>query len=193
MLLDHVGTADRCGNRPAAADAKTVEFEGILGHMDDVIAETQRQRAYLKLSPGNDPAYRIIRDSKRLEVAEALEEAAVKSYLAARRAEYEYGARLSASGFRISDIYRARTGSEIIVFLDNLRGVTEDLAGTQNDANLNVKEFNISVVKHVLGLTDAALAKEGFTTRHRAGRARAALTRLGCPEHRAEQLRVPLR
>ena len=39
-----------------AVRAKYVEFVGISGHMDDVINETQRQRAYLKLSPATIPA-----------------------------------------------------------------------------------------------------------------------------------------
>ncbi|MCO6449628.1 MAG: hypothetical protein J5I90_02455 [Caldilineales bacterium] len=144
--------------------AKYVEFMGILGHMDDVINEAQRQRAYLNLSPGNDPSYRIIRDSKRLELAKQLEYAARVAYLTARRAEYEYGARLSASNFRISDIYRARTSGDIKRFLEKLKSTTDNLAAGTSSAAINPSDFHISVAQQVLGLTDDTLAKEGFVT-----------------------------
>jgi hypothetical protein len=141
--------------------AKLVEYEGVIGHMEDVILQTQRQRAHLKLSPGNDPSYRMLRDSYRLSLADALVTAAKVSYLAARRAEYEYAARLSASNFRISDIYRARTAGDIIKFLNSLRSVTNSLGAS---ISLQPADFKLSVAQHVLGLTDAALTKEGFTT-----------------------------
>ncbi len=141
--------------------AKLVEFEGVLGHMGDVILQTQRQRAHLQLSPGNDPSYRMLRDSKRLELADALSLAARISYLAARRAEYEYAARLSASNFRISDIYRARTAGDIIGFLNKLRSETNTLGAS---ITLQPADFKLSVTQHVLGLTDAVLTSQGFTT-----------------------------
>jgi hypothetical protein len=141
--------------------AKLVEFEGVLGHMEDVILQTQRQRAHLKLSPGNDPSYRMLRDSYRLSLADALAMAAKVSYLAARRAEYEYAARLSASNFRISDIYRARTAGDIIQFLNTLRSVTNTLGAS---ITLQPADFKLSVAQHVLGLTDAVLTSQGFTT-----------------------------
>ena len=83
-------------------------YDGFRG--DENLIEARRQRAYLQHSPANDPSFRIVRDSSRLQLAKALERAARVSYLSARRAEYEYAARLSASNFRISDIYRAHGG-----------------------------------------------------------------------------------
>lgn len=157
LLIDALGTEQ-------AFRAKYVEFVGILGHMDDVVNETQRQRAYFKLSPGNDPSYRIVRDSKRLELAKQLEYASRVAYLAARRAEYEYAARLSASNFRISDIYRARTAGDIKRFLERLKSVTDSLAAGTSSAAINPSDFTVSVAQQVLGLTDEALAREGFAT-----------------------------
>ena len=147
-----------------ATRASYVAFVGILGHMDDVVNETQRQRAYFKLSPGNDPSYRIVRDSKRLELAKQLEYASRVAYLTARRAEYEYAARLSASNFRISDIYRARTAGDIRRFLEKLKATTDSLAAGTSAAAINPSDFEISVAQQVLGLTDAALARDGFNT-----------------------------
>ncbi|MEZ4672819.1 MAG: hypothetical protein R2932_01070 [Caldilineaceae bacterium] len=70
--------------------------------------------------PANDPSYRLV-DSRRLQLATQLEIAARLSYLAARRAEYEYTARLSANNFRVSDIYRARLADDILKFLQEPR------------------------------------------------------------------------
>ena len=133
--------------------------------MDDVINETKRQRAYLEQSPGNDPGYRIIRDSKRMELAKQLNRAAELAYLAARRAEYEYATPLSAnSGFRISDIYRGRTATDIITFLKRLRFITNNAASGQTSSALNTTNLKISVAQDILGLTDAELARRGFKT-----------------------------
>lgn len=145
-------------------NSKKAEFENLLGDLADNKVEAQRQRAYIQISPANDPSFRIVRDSARLLLAKQLEYAARVSYLAARRAEYEYGARLAANNFRISDIYRARTAGDIKAFLDKLGGVTDSLAGSVSDAQINAADFKISVAQHVLGLTDAALAKAGFAT-----------------------------
>jgi len=136
-------------------------YDGFRG--DENLIEARRQRAYLQHSPANDPSFRIVRDSSRLQLAKALERAARVSYLSARRAEYEYAARLSASNFRISDIYRARTAEDIQEFLKNLRSKTDSLAGAVSDAQVNPADFQISVAQYVLGLSDAALAREGFT------------------------------
>ncbi len=144
--------------------SKKTEFDGLLGDLQSNVVEAQRQRQYLNLSPGNDPSFRIVRDSARIVLAKQLEYAARVSYLAARRAEYEYAARLAASNFRISDIYRARTADDILRFLQNLASVTDNLAGSVSDAQINPADFKVSVALHVLGLTDAALAQAGFTS-----------------------------
>lgn len=164
MLLDQSELLIDALVAEQAFRAKYVEFVGILGHMDDVVNETQRQRAWFKLSPGNDPSYRIVRDSKRLELAKQLELASRVAYLTARRAEYEYAARLSASDFRISDIYRARTAGDIKRFLEGLKSVTDSLAAGTSSAALTPSDFTVSVAQQVLGLTDDALAREGFAT-----------------------------
>lgn len=164
MLLDQSELVIDALVAEQAFRAKYVEFVGILGHMDDVVNETQRQRAYFKLSPGNDPSYRIVRDSKRLELAKQLEYASRVAYLAARRAEYEYAARLSASNFRISDIYRARTAGDIKRFLERLKSTTDSLAAGTSSAALTPADFTVSVAQQMLGLTDDALARDGFST-----------------------------
>jgi len=135
----------------------------LLDSLRDDVIEAQRQRAYFQHSPANDPSFRIVRDSSRLQLAKQMEYAGRISYLAARRAEYEYATRLNLSSLRISDIYRARTAADLETYLMELRGVTDSLAGSgsyQTDA----ADFKISVALHWLNLTDEALAKEGFTT-----------------------------
>jgi hypothetical protein len=97
--------------------SKQAQFEGLLEGLKGDLVEAQRQRAYFQHSPANDPSFRIVRDSSRLVLAKQMEKAARVSYLAARRAEYECVARLSASNFRISDIYRARIAEDILNYL----------------------------------------------------------------------------
>jgi len=84
------------------------------------------------------------------------------SYLAARRAEYEYTARLSGSNFRISDIYKARTANDVLLFLQGLDGAISNLPGSIKDAESNQADLTISVAQHVLGLTDAFLKSQGI-------------------------------
>jgi hypothetical protein len=127
-----------------------------------LLLEAQRARAYFQHSPANDPSFRLVRDSSRLMLANQMEYATRMAYLAARRAEYEYAARLSASNFRISDIYRARTADDVKTYLAGLLAVTNSLAGGAT-YQTNASDFKISVAQHVLLLTDEALAKEGFT------------------------------
>jgi hypothetical protein len=130
------------------------------------VVEAKRQRAYFQNSPANDPSFRIVRDSTRLQFANQLALAARLTYLAARRAEYEYAARLNASNIRYSDIYRARTAADLTTFLSNLNSVTSNLpAGIPT--NLNSQDVTYSVAQHWLGLTDAALAKEGISDTQR--------------------------
>ena len=143
--------------------SKYAEYTGLLDSLRDNVTEAQRQRAYFAHSPANDPSFRIVRDSTRLQFAEQLAYAARMSYLAARRAEYEYAARLNVSNVRYSDVYRARIAADLLTFLDTLRGTTDSLAGSasyQTDA----EDLTFSVAQHWLNLTDAVLYSEGFTT-----------------------------
>lgn len=143
--------------------AKQAEFDSMLDGLKKDLVEAKRQRQYLQHSPANDPSFRVVRDSARLQLARWLETAARISYLAARRAEYEYAARLSASNFRISDIYRARTAQDIKSFLLALRRVTDSLPGSGH-YQTDPSDFRISIAQDYLLLTDEALAKEGFIT-----------------------------
>ena len=137
---------------------------GLIGYFNRTVGEAKRQRAYFAVSPANDPSFRIVRDSARLELADVLERAARISYLAARRAEYEYAARLPANdGFRISDIYRARTAQDIEAYLNQLASVTGGLAGSSANAITPI-DLQISIAHDVLQLTDDLLRSEGFTT-----------------------------
>ncbi len=136
---------------------------GLIGYFNRSLTETKRQRAYFASSPANDPSFRIVRDSARLELAAALERAARISYLAARRAEYEYAARLSASGFAISDIYRARTAQDIQEYLSKLQNITSNLAGSAT-RDITPIDLKVSVAQDILLLTDELLRNEGFTT-----------------------------
>ena len=137
------------------------QFNGVVGQTGHDVFESKRQHAYTTALPANDPAYRMVRDSRRIELAQALDTAARQAYLAARRAEYEYTARLSASNFRISDIYKARTANDILLFLQNLDAAIANLPGAVKDADSNQRDLTISVAQHILGLTDAFLKGQG--------------------------------
>jgi hypothetical protein len=143
-------------------NSKNAQFVGLLDGLRGDLVEAQRQRAYFLHSPANDPSYRIVRDSSRLQLAKRMAYAARLAYLAARRAEYEYAARLAASNFRISDIYRARTAEDVVSYLNVLASTTSLLAGGAS-YETDPSDFTISVAQHLLLLTDEALAKEGFT------------------------------
>jgi hypothetical protein len=101
-----------------------------------------------------------MRDSARLRLARQLEYAARVSYLAAKRAEYEFAIRLSGSNFRMSDIYRARTADDIIRFLSKLKAITN--ASIVEDGEIAKEDFTISIAKNVLGLTDEFLLNQGI-------------------------------
>jgi hypothetical protein len=137
-------------------------FNGVVGQTAHDVFESKRQHAYTTALPANDPSYRMVRDSRRLELAQQLETAARLAYLAARRAEYEYTARLSANNFRISDIYKARTANDILIFLQNLDGAVTNLPGAVRDAESNQLDLTISVAQHVLGMTDQFLKGQGI-------------------------------
>jgi hypothetical protein len=138
------------------------QFNGVVGQTRHDVFESRRQHAYATALPANDPSYRMVRDSRRIELAQALESASRQAYLAARRAEYEYTARLSASNFRISDIYKARTANDILLFLQNLDAAIASLPGAVKDADSNQRDLTVSVAQHILGLTDAFLKSQGI-------------------------------
>jgi hypothetical protein len=138
------------------------QFNGVVGQTGHDVFESKREHAYVTALPANDPSYRMVRDSRRIELAQALESASRQAYLAARRAEYEYTARLSASNFRISDIYKARTANDVLLFLQNLDAAVANLPGAVRDADSNQRDLTISVAQHILGLTDAFLKSQGI-------------------------------
>ena len=138
------------------------QFNGVVGQTRHDVFESRRQHAYATALPANDPSYRMVRDSRRIELAQALESASRQAYLAARRAEYEYIARLSASNFRISDIYKARTANNILLFLQNLDASIASLPGAVKDADNNQRDRTISVAQHILGFSDAFLKGQGI-------------------------------
>lgn len=138
------------------------QFNGVVGQTRHDVFESRRQHAYATALPANDPSYRMVRDSRRIELAQALESASRQAYLAARRAEYEYTARLSASNFRISDIYKARTANDILLFLQNLDASIASLPGAVKDADNNQRDLTISVAQHILGFSDAFLKGQGI-------------------------------
>ncbi|MCA9996015.1 MAG: hypothetical protein KDE56_09735 [Anaerolineales bacterium] len=141
--------------------SQLTQFNGVVGQTLHDVFESKRQHAYATALPANDPSYRMVRDSRRIELAQALETASRLAYLAGRRAEYEYTARLSASNFRISDIYKARTANDILLFLQNLDVAIANLPGAVQDADSNQRDLTISVAQHLLGLTDAYLKGQG--------------------------------
>jgi hypothetical protein len=140
--------------------SKLSEYHTLRGNLLWNVSEAKRLRAYFEHSPANDPSYRILRDSTRLQFANQLAYASRMTYLAARRAEYEYAARLNASNLRFSDIYRSRTAADLLTFLDNLRGLTGNLPGS----GTTVSDLTFSVAQHWLNLTDEVLESEGYTT-----------------------------
>lgn len=138
------------------------QFNGVIGQTGHDVYQSKREHAYTTALPANDPSYRLVRDSRRLQLATQLEIAARLAYLAARGAEYEYTARLSASNFRVSDIYRARTADDILKFLQNLDNAVTNLPGGVRDAETNQVDLTISVAQHILGLTDQYLKGQGI-------------------------------
>ena len=126
--------------------------------------QSKREHAYTKSLPANDPGYRLTRDSLRLLLASQLDRASRLAYLAARRAEYEFTARLSGSNFRISDIYKARNANDVLDFLTKLDQTISNLPGSIKDAETNLSDVNISVAQHVLGLSDKFLQGQGFSS-----------------------------
>jgi hypothetical protein len=163
LLLDMVELQIDLEIAAHKANAHLTVFDNVASGVKDLAVETRRAEAYVANSPANDPSYRLQRDSNRLALADQLELAARASYLAAKRAEYEYAARLGASGFRISDIYRARTAADILAFLDDLKDRTDSLVVQEQD--IDMVEFTLSVAQHVLGWTDEQLGLTGEAAR----------------------------
>lgn len=141
--------------------AGKAEIQGMIDDLGSDLRERQRQEGWVEASPANDPSVRIERDSARLQLANKLEQAAQVAYLAARRAEYEYGTSLfQHGGFSIADIYRARVAQDIIDFLDNLAGITNNLPGDQ-DNQITWQQFSpISIREDILGWNDEVVRKE---------------------------------
>ncbi len=163
LLLDLAEAQIEVQSAAQQYQATLTNFNGVVGQTGHDVFESKRQHAYTTALPANDPSYRMVRDSRRLELAQALETAARLAYLAARRAEYEYTARLSANNFRISDIYKARTANDILIFLQNLDATVANLPGAVKDADSNQRDLTLSVAQHVVGLTDAYLKGQGVT------------------------------
>lgn len=141
------------------ANAHMTQFQTLAAEAKDLKIEARRARDYtVTQNPANDPGLRLVRDSARLQLASALDLAARTSYMAAKRAEYEYAASLSQSNFSLSKIYQARTADDIILFLNQLNDVTNNalVHGT-----LQQTPVNISVAQHLLGLTDQNLGLTG--------------------------------
>jgi len=161
LLLDLAEAQIEIQSAAQQYQATLTNFNGVVGQTGHDVFESKRQHAYATALPANDPSYRMVRDSRRVELAQALETAARLAYLAARRAEYEYTARLSANNFRISDIYKARTANDILIFLQTLDATIANLPGAVKDADSNQRDLTLSVAQHVLGLTDTYLKGQG--------------------------------
>jgi len=162
LLLDLAEAELEIKSAAQQYQATLTEFNGVVGQTGHDVYQSKREHAYITALPANDPSYRMVRDSRRLELATQLETAARLAYLAARRAEYEYTARLSASNFRISDIYKARTANDILIFLQNLDAAIANLPGAVKDAETNQRDLTLSVAQHLLGLTDTYLKGQGI-------------------------------
>lgn len=162
LLLDFAEAEIEIRSAAQQYQSMLTQFNGVVGQTGHDVFESKREHAYVTALPANDPSYRMVRDSRRMELAQALESAARQAYLAARRAEYEYSARLSANNFRISDIYKARTANDILIFLQNLDATIANLPGAVKDADSNQRDLTLSVAQHVLGLTDSYLKGQGI-------------------------------
>jgi hypothetical protein len=161
LLLDLAEAELEIKSAAQQYQATLTEFNGVVGQTGHDVYQSKREHAYITALPANDPSYRMVRDSRRLELATQLETAARQAYLAARRAEYEYTARLSSNNFRISDIYKARTANDILIFLQNLDAAIANLPGAVKDAETNQRDLTLSVAQHILGLTDLYLRGQG--------------------------------
>jgi hypothetical protein len=156
LLLDIVELQIDLEIAAQKANALVTVSENLAAGTTDLAIEARRARVYTNNSPANDPSYRLVRDSLRLELADHLALAARLGYMAAKRAEYEYALRLGVNEINISDIYQARTAWDILGFLSELEAKT----GLQNPS-IDQEEFTLSVAQHVLGWTDEELGLTG--------------------------------
>jgi hypothetical protein len=163
LLLDVVEYQMELDIAAQKANAQVTVFENLASGTQDLAVEARRARAYLVQSPANDPSFRLVRDSTRLALADQLSLASRIAYMAAKRAEYEYAARLGVSSINISEIYQARTATDILNFLTKLENATSSLIVT--DAETDRELFTMSVAQHVLGLTDEELGMSGEAAR----------------------------
>jgi len=160
LMLDAVEVSaelDVVGHQLAS---QLVAFNNLAAGTQDLLVEARRAHDYVKISPANDPSYRLIRDGERIKLADKLALASRTAYLAAKRAEYEQAGNLSrARDFAVSDIYRARTAGDVDRYLDRLSFVMTN--SFQKDTELHQETFTLSVARHVLGLTNEALGLTG--------------------------------
>lgn len=154
LLLDQTELLIEAQAAFQAFQSKRSEVQGNLDVLNRNVRETKRMRAWFNELPANDPSYRIVRDSARIELATELEKAARMAYLAARRAEYEFADSLFKYNFRISDIYRARTAQDIIKYLNDLQSTTGNMAAFADASKEAFDLPTISVAQHVLLLSD---------------------------------------
>ncbi|MCB0112408.1 MAG: hypothetical protein KDE53_41070, partial [Caldilineaceae bacterium] len=150
-------------------DAQMTYFNSLIAETERLMRSAQRARKYVEDSKYNDPSFRLVRDSARLQLADKLQLAEQYSYMAARRAEYEYALPLSAVHASYYDIYQARTAGDILAFLDKLKQY-ENVAGAIEDAEQTKEDYTISVAYHILGLTDEYLQSTGNNPNVRAER-----------------------
>src|SRR5687768_16699713 len=71
-------------------NTRTVEFATLVAEVTSLAIETRRAEKYVEHNTANDPSYRLVRDSARLQWASEMAKATRTAYMAARRAEYEY-------------------------------------------------------------------------------------------------------
>jgi hypothetical protein len=127
----------------------SIEHNNLVAKYHYLLEQQKLAQDNLANSYLTNPAYRIIRDSKTIQAAEAIDKAAQYAYLAGRSLEYEMLEPLT--DVRMSDIFKARTAADIEVFLNALEGIELNLSGKRSFL------YSISVAEHIFGLTDENL------------------------------------
>jgi len=107
-----------------------------------------------------NPAYRIMRDSLILQAVDDLNKAAQYAYLAGKALEYYNLLPVTTENysFGIGDIYKARKCSDVRTFLENVAAVSL----IKLEPQVYVSE--VSIAKHILGLSDQNLNPDGALT-----------------------------
>ena len=107
-----------------------------------------------------NPAYRIMRDSLILQAVDDLNKAAQYAYLAGKALEYYNLLPVTTENysFGVDDIYKARKCSDVRNFLENVAAVSL----IKLEPQVYVSE--ISIAKHILGLSDQNLNPDGDLT-----------------------------